>query len=336
MNKINQDNQYLLHQSIDNLAQLPSSFVEAVTRVKNFALLEMEKETERKQLYYHTCDHVKGVQRRADRIFQAIRPYWEACLDNNITPDYLSRMKQLIDLCAIAHDMVQEFLPQIQSYTSRRRESGVSEAATITKLLDYIKNQNEWISKETSNHLTLFTDSDLQIITEAINATICWYDTSDNTIYQPDLYSSDKNLSLVARIIALADLGTLGMEGIEAFNQEGSLLFLEENPDIIPIILNPDLPYYETIDKQTFYENLRQRLLKRTRFQVNFAKGRMARLARELKGLTAEAISVLTHDVFKYLNPAIIQEIELSTPTANDTKFEELIEFFQVDKYVKN
>ncbi|NEP27981.1 hypothetical protein, partial [Moorena sp. SIO3I6] len=316
MNKINQDNQYLLHPSIDDLAQLPSSFVEAVTRVKTFALLEMEKETERKQLYYHNCDHVKGVQRRADRIFQAIRPYWEACLDNDIAADYLSRMKQLIDLCAIAHDMVQEFLPQIKPHTSRRRENGVSEAATITKLLDYIKNQNEWISKQTSNHLTLFTDSDLQIITEAINATICWYDTSDNTIYQPDLYSSDKNLSLVARIIALADLGTLGMEGIEAFNQEGSLLFLEENPDIIPRILNPDLPYYETIDKQTLYENIRQRLLKRTRFQVNFAKGRMARFARELKGLTAEAISVLTQDVFKYLNPAIIQEIELLTPTA--------------------
>ncbi|NEO11962.1 MAG: hypothetical protein F6J98_15970 [Moorea sp. SIO4G2] len=335
MNKINQDNQYLLHPSIDDLAQLPSSFIEAVTRVKTFALLEMEKETERKQLYYHNCDHVKGVQRRADRIFQAIRPYWEACLDNDIAADYLSRMKQLIDLCAIAHDMVQEFLPQIKPHTSRRRENGVSEAATITKLLDYIKNQNEWISKQTSNHLTLFTDSDLQIITEAINATICWYDSLDNTIYQPDLYSSDKNLSLVARIIALADLGTLGMEGIEAFNQEGSLLFLEENPDIIPILLNHDLPYYEAIDKQTLYENLRQRLLKRTRFQVNFAKGRMARFARELKGLTAEAISVLTQDVFKYLNPAIIQEIELLTPTANDTNFEELIEFFKLENYVE-
>ncbi|WP_424100462.1 hypothetical protein [Moorena producens] len=334
MNQRHQDNQSLPYPSIDDSAQLPSSFVEAVTRVKTFALLEMEKETERKQLYYHTCDHVKGVQRRADRIFQAIRPYWEAGLDNDNTPDYLSRMKQLMDLCAIAHDMVQEFLPQIQSYTSRRRESGVSEAATITKLLDYIKNQNEWISKQTPNHLALFTDSDLQIITEAINATICWYDTSDNTIYQPDLYSSDKNLSLVARIIALADLGTLGMEGIEAFNQEGSLLFLEENPDIIPIILNPDLPYYETIDKQTLYENIRQRLLKRTRFQVNFAKGRMARFARELKGFTAEAIAVLTHDVFTYLNPAIIQEIDLLTPTANDSKFEELIAFFKLDKYV--
>ncbi|NEP49951.1 MAG: hypothetical protein F6K65_14490, partial [Moorea sp. SIO3C2] len=234
------------------------------------------------------------------------------------------------------HDMVQVFLPQIQSYTSRRRESGVSEAATITKLLDYIKNQNEWISKQTSNHLTLFTDSDLQIIIEAINATICWYDSLDNTIYQPDLYYSDKKLSLVAQIIALADLGTLGMEGIEAFNEEGSLLFLEENPDIIPIILNQDIPDFQAIDKQTLYENLRQRLLKRTRFQVNFAKGRMARLARELKGFTAEAIAVLTHDVFKYLNPAIIQEIELSTPTANDTNFEQLIEFFELDKYLKN
>ncbi|NEO93582.1 MAG: hypothetical protein F6K56_26610 [Moorea sp. SIO3G5] len=335
MNQLNQDNQYLPHPSIDDLAQLPSSFVEAVTRVKTFALLEMEKETERKQLYYHTCDHVKGVQRRADRIFQTIRPYWEAGLDNDIAPDYLSRMKQLIDLCAIAHDMVQEFVPQIQPYTSRRRESGVSEAATITKLLDYIKNQNECITKQTPNHLALFTDSDLQIITEAINATICCYDTSDNTIYQPDLYYSDKNLSLVARIIALADLGTLGMEGIEAFNEEGSLLFIEENTDIIPIILNRDFTDSQAIDKQTLYENIRQRLLKRTRFQVNFAKGRMTRLARELKGFTAEAISVLTHEVFKYLNPAIIKAIEFSTPTANDTKFDKLIEFFELDKYVK-
>ncbi len=310
----------------ENLAQLPDSFEAAVTMVKNFALLEIQRESEQKQLYYHSCDHAYAVQQRADIIFQAIKPF-----EKETSQTSLTRIKHLIDICAIAHDMVQQFLPNTKLNSSRKREPGVSEAATISKLLNYIESLKVKSSNQKSNNSILFTDSDLQIIREAIEATICLYDCGDNSIYQPYLYRTNQKISLPARIIALADLGSLGIEGIEAYVQEGSLIFLEENPDLISIILNE-----EYNNKPELSENLRQRLLKRARFQVDFARGREARFMREVEGLPVGAISVLRNKVFKFLTKDTIKKIESITPTIDDTILEELIEFFNLKKLIRS
>lgn len=54
-------------------------FSETVAIVKDFALKEMKKAV-KKQLYYHNCQHIQGVQRRANQIFQVIKPYWKKSL----------------------------------------------------------------------------------------------------------------------------------------------------------------------------------------------------------------------------------------------------------------
>ena len=334
MNQLNQEHQQLQHYSTNNSAELPRTFAEAVTKVKNFALEEFDKEIAQKQLYYHTREHVNGVQRRAQMIFQVLCPDWEASQEGDAASDYLTRMKLLINLCAASHDMIQVFIPQTQPHTSRRREPGVSETATIDRLINYIKQQNQWLQKYDSESPALFTDLELHMIGEAIEVTISAFDPSDRAIYQPALYNPNKNLSLVARIIALADIGALGIEGVEVYNWEGSLHLLEDNPDIIPLILNRDIQNLDSTNPE-LYENLRQRLLRRTRFQVNFAKSRVARYVREVQGLPAEAIPVLTNDVFKYLNQETIRQIELITPTDEDTSLNELIEFFALDNYIK-
>ena len=310
----------------ENLAQLPDSFQEAVAMVKNFALLEIQRESKEKQLYYHNCEHAYAVQQRADIIFKALEPFAKAT-----NPTSLTRIKHLIDICAIAHDMVQEFLPDNPLHTPRKRKPGASEAATISKLIDYIERLKKTSNNQKSNDNILFNDSDLQIIEEAIKATICLYDFEDNSIYQPYLYSTDKKISLPARIIALADIGSLGIEGIEAYFKEGSLIFLEENPDIIPIILNK-----EYNNQPELSENSRQRLLQRARFQVDFARGREARFPREVEGLPGGAISVLKNKVFKFLNQDTIKKIESITPTTDNTTLEELIEFFALKKLIKS
>ncbi len=322
----------------ENFAELPSSFEETVTIVKNFALLEIQRESQQKQLFYHNCAHAYAVQRRAEIIFKAIAPF-----ESEASQTSLTRIKHLIDLCAIAHDMVQQFLPHTDLHTSRKRESGISEKMTIAKLINYIESLNLQLSsqqvegtppsndgaeRDCVNNSILFTDSDLQIIQEAIEATICLYDSKDNSIYQPSLYTSESKISLAARIIALADLGSLGIEGIEAYCQEGSLIFLEENPDTISIILNQE---YDNQPK--LGENLRQRLLKRARFQVDFARGREARFMREVQGFTVEAIAILSHKVFRYLNRNTIKKIELVTPTRDETTLEKLIEFFNLHNF---
>ncbi|MBX9258133.1 hypothetical protein H1Q63_30135 [Desmonostoc muscorum CCALA 125] len=328
MNSQNQQNWQSQQIPTENIPYINSNFTESVARVNKFVLAEFEREIIEKQLYYHTKDHLMAVQQRAQLMFQVIRPYLSADVET------IKRMELLLDLCAIAHDLVQIFIPH-QPHTSRRREAGVSENATIEILLNYIQVLNQQISAFYPQSTALFTDTDLVIIQEAIAATICDYDATEQAIYQPSLYNQNQPISPVACIIALADIGSLGIEGIPSYNQEGSLLFLEENPDIIPIIKNQNVRTLAT-DNPELYENIRQRLLRRAKFQVNFAKSRLNRLSRELASLPADAIPTLTQAVFQYLNLETIQEIEATTPTNEQTSLEVLIKFFEFERLIKN
>ncbi|MEM9165179.1 MAG: hypothetical protein AAGC54_19205 [Cyanobacteria bacterium P01_F01_bin.4] len=169
--------------------------------------------------------------------------------------------------------------------------------------------------------------------TSTIHATICDYDPADQAIYQPDLYAPNPDLPLVARVLALADIGTLGIEGIAAYNEEGCLIFLEENPDIVPILQQGKHRTLAT-DNPTLAENLRQRLLRRTNFQVNLAKSRLKRYYQEVQGLPPASLPSLTQTVFRHLNPDTIRAIEQSTPTHPDTELTDLIQFFDFETVV--
>ncbi len=326
MNSENQQNWQSQQLATEDIPYIISNFTESVARVNKFVLAEFEREIIQKQLYYHTKDHLMAVQQRAQLIFEVICPYLSADVET------INRMELLLDVCAIAHDLVQIFIPH-QPHTSRRREAGVSENATIEVLLNYIQVLNQQISTSYPKSTALFTDTDLVIIQEAIAATICDYDATEQAIYQPSLYNQP--ISPVACIIALADIGSLGIEGIASYNREGSLLFLEENPDIIPMIKNQNMGTLATNNPE-LYENIRQRLLRRAKFQVNFAKSRLNRLSRELASLPADAIPTLTQAVFQYLNLGTIQEIEVTTPTNEQTSLEMLINFFEFERFIKN
>lgn len=314
-----------------NSSPVTGSFAAAIAAVKPLVWQTFDREISQKQLYYHTQDHVKGVQHRAELIFQAIRPYWQATLAPEIAPVYLERMQLLLDLCAISHDMLQIFAPVTEPHTARKREAGVSEMATIETLLKYISSLNQLSTEPAAENSDQFTEADLLIIREAIAATICAYDPVEQAIYQPALYNTDPPISPVARILALADIGALGIEGIEAYNQEGRLLFLEENLDVIPILIQGIAPFVS--NDFNLSENIRQRLLKRARFQVSFAKSRLIRHAQELASFPTAALPVLT-EVFPHVNQETIREIERMTPTAEATSLETLMEFFQLDRLI--
>jgi hypothetical protein len=325
MNSQNQKNWELQQLAGESTAYINCTFAESVTRVNQFVLAEFEREIIEKQLYYHKIDHVIAVQQRSQLIFQIIRPYLLADVET------IKRMELLLDVCAIAHDLVQLFIPH-EPHTSRRRQAGVSENATVEKLFAYIQVFNQQILASNPESTAIFTDTDLTIIQEAIIATICDYDVAEQAIYQPSLYSKTQPISVVAGIIALTDINSLGIEGIAYYNREGSLLLLEENPDIIPIIQNQSLGTLFTDPE--LYENIRQRLLRRAKFQVNFAKSRLNRLSSELAFLPADAIPTLTQEVFKYLNLETIKEIEATTPTDAETSLFVLINFFEFDQLI--
>lgn len=310
----------------EDTAQAPHSFSDTIAQIKTLVLQEFDREVTQKQLCYHTREHIAGVQRRAREIFQAVSPYLNSSHDR-------SRLELLLDLCAIAHDLIQIFVPQMEPYTPRRREAGVSEAATIERLLVCIQGLSGATQSQNPDCSALFTDDEVRIIQEAIAATICHYDPTEQAIFQPALWSSELALSPVARILALADIGALGMEGIAAYNREGTLLFLEENPDVRSLVQYRKLESL-TKDYPDLSENVRQRLLRRARFQVNFAKSRLNRLPHELAGFPPEAIPTLTKQVFQHLTSETIEAIETTTPIAENTLLEDLVTFFQLEQVV--
>ncbi|KAM3116174.1 hypothetical protein [Phormidesmis sp. 146-33] len=297
-------------------AQLPDLFstADCIEAIRAFALGEFDRQIQHHQLYYHTRDHLAQVQRRSQLIFQTISP---GLHQSEVEQ---SQMQRLLDLCVIVHDMVQIFEVQPQ-HTSRQRTAGVSETATIDRLLEYIH----------AHHCEQLTELDQAILRSAIAATVCAYDTAEQAIYQPALDQMD--LPIVARILALADLGALGIDGIAMYNQEGSLLFLEENPDVIPLLLDGTIHQLETTDP-ALAKNIQKRLLKRCHFQINFAKSRVKRIDQELAGFPTAAIAPLRHEVFQHLTPATIQTLESTTPRDNQTSLEELLRFFEFDRYL--
>ena len=315
----------------DGLLELPQSIGESIDCVKAFALQEFDREVVQKQLYYHTREHLENVSRRSVQIFQAVYPFLETLSQQGQSFD-LPRIELLLDLCVVAHDTVQIFVDQPDQHASRRREPGVSERATIERLLDYIHALNQQLRECDPNSLAIVTDNDIAIIQEAIGATICTYDPIEKAIYQADLYDFKPPVSIVSRILALADINALGMDGIDVYNEEGNLLFLEENLDVIPLLLDGTIYQLELDDP--LYQNVQQRLSKRCRFQVNFAKSRATRFESEVAGLPENIRLILTRDVFRYLNSTTVEQIVATTPTAETTPLESLLKFFKLEEYL--
>lgn len=293
-----------------DLSSSSQTVTDCINKVKASSLQEFDRQIRAHQLYYHTRDHIAQVQRRSQLIYAAIQ--------SDLDADAIDQIERLLDLCVIAHDMVQVFEAQPQPHIARSRSIGVSETSTLERLLNYLD----------LHCSALLTEGDRVVIQSAINATICIYDVKEQSIYQPALAQPD--LPIVARILALADLGALGIDGIAMYNREGSLLFLEENLDVVPLLQSGAINHLET-SNSSLAENIRQRLLKRCRFQVNLAKSRLARFEQEIEAFPKGAIDKLRREIFQYLTAATIQAIEATTPTSDRTSLKELIEFFDFE-----
>lgn len=289
---------------------------------------QMTQETADKMLYFHNFAHVDAVRRRAEIIFDAVRPHWQAELNQLHDPLDLERMRDLLRLAALAHDLVQDFLP-VKPWSMRRREKGVSEQQTIEKLLGAIAELNTDLAQQHPDKPDLqFSEADCDLLREAILATVCDFDPGDRAIFQPYLYT-DQEKSPIAIMLALADTGALVVEGIDAFRQEGRELFLEENLDFVPLVLHPqELEQYPPETKTT----LRKKLLGRARFQIAFATGRINYLRTEIRDLPIPASTALTTEVFAYANQKTLTELAATTPTADDTSLEDLLTYFCFDR----
>lgn len=307
----------------------PNSFGEIVELVERYIQAEIVQEAKNKQLYYHNLNHAIAVKRRANFIFQAIRPV----LASTHSLEELSRLESLINICGLAHDMVQIFEPNMPNYP-RIRLAGTSETATANRLLSYIQNINQAVVNENLDPALLFSDHEQQIIRDGIIATICIPDPEKNrtqttwssySIYQPYLYDSQTKISIVGSIVALADLGALGMDGAEAHIQDGILVFLEDNPHLLELVLDCN-------DLNTSRQNIIEvKLLTMARFIVDLAQERQARFEQEITGFIPEMRQILRDQVFVYLNQKSINQVQSLVPHQLDASLSELINFFSTD-----
>lgn len=304
----------------------PASFAETLELVQQYIRDEIILEAKNKQLYYHNLNHALGVQRRSRLIFQAIRP---ALVEKHSSLE-LARLAGLIDVCALAHDMVQIFEPSLPP-CPRKRKLGLSEETTANKLLNYIKKFNQALTEEKLDVSILISDREQEIIRDGIIATICVPDpyqgkieniASSRSIYQPYLYDAKSKVSIVGSIIALADLGTLGIEGVEAYIQDGILVFLEDNPHLHDLVANCDLS--DCSESKV----IRKKLLAMTQFIVKLAHERQALFEVETAGFETRIRQILQNQVFVHLNQESVNQVRNLVPHKSDATLTELVSFF--------
>jgi len=226
------------------------------------------------RLPYHNTNHTKDVIRRTVMILQKIR---------QAVPHLVKeRDISLGGLAASYHDTVQDWeehrlVEGEFSKVIRKRFVGQNEKTSAEEAIAFMNEANQESGEE------LFSEADKIVVREAIIGTIPGFDPDKKTVIQPHL---PENASLVARAVALADLGAAGMDGASAYLAEGDALFREENLDILEALSNP-----AKLDDPALREYFRKRMIDWSNFQEAFAAGRKALLQAELAGIPEEARS---------------------------------------------
>lgn len=226
---------------------------------------------EKDRLPFHNTHHSRDVARRTELILSTIR---------QAAPHLVSEHDVKIGKLAGAfHDVKQRWEEnriQEGAFTKvmRKRFAGENEAKSADAAIAFMERANRESGKE------IFSKDDKKVLREAIDATIPGFNPEKGTVVQPNM---NRESPAIVRAVALADLGTAGMDGPEKFIPEGDALFREENLDILEAMKNPDgIP-----DSQKEY--FRKRMISWSASQSKFAEGRRALLDAELDGLPAEA-----------------------------------------------
>jgi len=176
-------------------------------------------ESARENLAFHNSVHTERIIERTGLIIDAIK---------EANPELVSeKTKVLGTISAAFHDTVQGWEEKNAkdgdfAKTTIGRFVGQNEKASADLGAEFMDKSNK------ESNMEIFSEDDKKILREAIEATVPGFDPKKGVI-QPNL---NENSSIVARALALADLGGAGMAGPEIFLEEGDVLFKEENLDI--------------------------------------------------------------------------------------------------------
>lgn len=258
-------------------------------------------------LAFHNTEHTGEVMRRARLLLEAMGAD--------------GRLTKLGELIAANHDTVQayEVVEREDGAKIRKRFIEKNENASAEEAVEYMR-----------ANPSIFDDEDIEIVQEAIQATIPLYDVEHKTVKQPRLLDSigsallqDRPMTrseLVMRAIALADLGTAGMDEPDAFVEDGNKIFCEDNIDIALALEHP-----ETLS-DTQKNFFKKRMLSWSAGQIDFAQGRKALLDKELEGLPEETERAV-NALFTYFD-LNIQRAQSKVDIRKTMSFEELARDF--------
>lgn len=235
------------------------------------------------RLAFHGREHTEGVMRRTEAILKAMqRVTVHKVTDKDI---------MLGKIAAAFHDVVQEWKPEQRGEAViRKRDTGENEKTSANEVIAILEQEMESAGE-------IFSEMDLATIEDAIRGTVPGFD--GRTAIQPNVTEQSV---FVSRAVALADLGTAGMDGAEAFLQDGDALFREENLDIVHAIRSQEALSPEVQEKY------RQRMIGWSKFQPKFAEGRRDLLDEELEGmppLVTDAIKKLFNKFDESISAAV-------------------------------
>ena len=225
------------------------------------------------ELVFHNTAHTNAVVKRCLMILGVI-------------PGVKDEDVPLTTLAAAFHDTVQNWKPvgitekfNGKEFTKvlRKRFSGENEAKSAEELITFMCETRK------KYDFPVFLSTHEEAVREAIMATVPDFDKEHHTVFQPNL---TKDSSLVARTLALADLGTAGIAP-EKFIEEGDSLFREENLDILDASKN-----FGTIDDE-HKAYFKHRMFVWTKNQLAFVEGRKQRFEEEITGFPEVAVPKL-------------------------------------------
>lgn len=221
-------------------------------------------------LEHHIRQHTIDMVPRAVRIFEAMHEGGEKISDHQ---------RELVRVASGFHDMIQDWVlveERVDGKATlfRQRMGEHNEQQSANELEAFVKDVNE------EDESPIFSEDDIIQMREAIMTTIADFD--GRTVVQKNLSSES---GIIARAVALADLGEAGMEGFDAHLASGDAIFREEKLDIIRKIRSGEGMSEE------LQEAFQKRMLNWSEGQVVFAEGRRDHFEAELGELSEEAKS---------------------------------------------
>jgi hypothetical protein len=260
--------------------------------------------SEQDRLAYHKRHHTEGVVRRALKIALMMG---------------LPEVKRvLVEVAASFHDTVQRWEPEFRpdGTVVRKRFEGDNEQASADEAVAWMQSLSG----------SPFSDRDCLVVRDAILATVPSWSVEFGTVFQRALTPQTHS---VARAVALADLGSAGIEPA-LFALEADQLFVEQQLDFVQAIREAGSLSDISHDKQESYLQRYRTWLSR---QVGFVRGRQALFPMEIQGLDEAATRRVTK-LFSYFGRAI-EYSEQNVVAAATMTFSEMVSQLLPSSFLK-